>query len=254
MTYRLAAVPRYNPPRPDPFGRLFGAMWFASILTHVGFFVAYAIFVAVTVGNAPPPPPDQPLVFDLADLPKGRSVGADPVPEVRKTALNPFEREVKQTATKTEDMPENVAPKPKVKSTVKQRSAKTRVQEELARKRIEDLRRKAQAGGGGEGEAGTRPSIEKLYLAGVREKIRSRWKLPPGMPAELRDKSIPATVKIDAAGNLIGVAIKSSGDPSLDASIRQAVSNAVPFSRPPSELHGKLAGGISFTFKPKEAN
>jgi TonB family protein len=242
----------------DPFTRLFGVMWSFSILVHIVFF---AIF-AVAASGAPKSvglPSNEPLVFDLADLPKGPGIGITAPTHSQSEALNPFQG--MRTSTKEKlsenDMPENVKPNVRVNS--KQRSRENRpavkVEDKLRNNAIERLKEKAQApGGGGEGTADG-GSISKLYLAKVREKIRSRWKLPSGLSGQELERSAKVTIRIDKAGNLIGSNVTdSSGNKTLDTSIQSAITQATPFTQPPLEMADQVSGGgISFTFKAKEA-
>ncbi|MCC6158450.1 MAG: TonB family protein [Deltaproteobacteria bacterium] len=254
-------MPRYGnmTSYADPFARQFGVLWGVSVVAHVVLLAFFALVSAAAKPNTGPK--ETPVLMfdmaDLADLPKGPGVGPLAPTESVKAALNPFEGKPKQTTDRLSpaDMPENVKPTKKVNS--KYRSHKTKeavVRDTMAKSAIERLKQsKQEVGGGGEGK-GDGGSVEKIYVARVRQKIKSRWKLPAGLSAEDRDRTATVVVRIDGSGNLLGFSLsKSTGVAALDATIKSAVQGAAPFSAPPNEAAERVAQGIGFTFKAKEA-
>lgn len=253
-------MPRYASGTIDAFSRQFGYMWALSILAHVVFLGVFTL-IAPGPGDAPAAEKSEVLMFDLedlSDLPEGPGVG--PIAPTKDLAakLNPFapkppdQSKEKVTAA---DILEKTKPVKKAPNT-KQRSFKTQQAFKAKREQsaIDRLRNKMEQTGGGGTGASDGGSVTKIYVAGVRAKIRGRWKLPTGLTAEDKNRTAKVVVRIDSSGNLLGYSISgSSGLASLDASIKQAIQSAGPFNAPPGEAAEKVAAGIGFTFKAKEA-
>ena len=244
----------------DHFSRLFGLMWSLSIAAHVIFFVVFSVATTGT-SKAENKPASRPLVFELADLPRGPGAGAVPPEKNQREALNPFQGKTKTTTDKlTEnDMPENVKPNVNINRNTKWRSRQTqkevKVEDKLRNSAIDRLKQQRQMVGGGGTGTGEGASIRDIYLGRVRKKITDTWHLPSGISAKDMERTAVVIIKIDSAGNLKEATIvNSSGHQAIDSSIQTAISRSTPFTRPPTELSEQASdGGFRFIFKAKEA-
>jgi hypothetical protein len=87
-------------------------------------------------------------------------------------------------------------------------------------------------GSGGTGEGGvsfgqcfTRPEVQEYWNV-VHRRMRSRWVLPPDVPA---NQEIRLRFSLDAAGSAHGVELVAGGDPRLGKSAVDALRSAAPF-------------------------
>ena len=249
----------------DPFGLHFGAFLILSFIGHLGL-LAFMTVVGAGSGTAQVSENEinKPIIFDLAELPKGPGIGPVAPKESRGAKVNPFQSEAKKIKEKLKesDMPKNR--NKKVKSNTKERSHKSQdavsAKDVMRNNAIERLKRQmaqnssGEVGGGGSGDKDG-GSVAAIYVARVRSKIRGRWRMPSGVSAADLNKSGWVTIRIDGSGNLIGASItKSTGNTTIDSSLLAAVRSASPFNRPPLELVDRAGSGIKIPFRGSEAN
>ncbi len=247
----------------DPYNLYFGVFWIVSVIGHLGLLAFMTIATAgATSGMMPPSEIDKPIIFDLADLPKGSGVGPVAPKKSRAATVNPFQSAAKKIKEKIKESDMLKNKKKIVKSPTKKRSHNPKdavsAKDVLRNNALERLRRKMassteEAGGGGTGEK-SGGSIAAIYVARIRGKIKRKWRMPSGISKADLERSGWVTIRIDAAGNLVGASVtKSTGNTSVDSSLLAAVRSASPFARPPVELADNVSSGIRIPFRGSEA-
>ncbi len=245
----------------DPFNLYFGVFWIVSVIAHLALLAVMTIATAGGASANTEPDINKPIIFDLADLPKGPGVGPVAPKQAQKAKVNPFQGAAKKIKKKLKesDMPKNR--KKVVKSKTKERAHKPQqavsAKDVLRNSAVERLKQKmaqtGEVGGGGTGKEDG-GSVASIYVARVRSKIRSQWRKPSAISEADLSRSGWVRISIDDAGNLISVSImKSSGNTKIDSSLLTAIRAASPFTRPPLELVDRAKSGIQIPFRGSEA-
>ena len=242
----------------DPFGLFFSMTWIASLVVHLAFFAFATVMVSgATLPDEKAARANEPLVFKLAELPKGSGVGPIAPTKSREAKVNPFQRQVKKIkeALKESDMPKNAKAVVKSKSKARSHNARDALRSSAIERLKQQMKNTSEAeGGGGTGDQDG-GSVAKIYVANVRSKIKRNWRLPAGLSQEDMHRTGQVVVRIDSSGNLIGANIVStSGKSTIDSSLLTAIRNAAPFGRPPLEVSDQAAGGgIQIPFRASDA-
>lgn len=88
-----------------------------------------------------------------------------------------------------------------------------------------------------------------LYRNLLTQRIKQNWVWPGS------GKSLEAVVRFEMTpeGDVINVrTVRSSGDPTFDASVERAVRAASPIGPPPEQYRGEFVNGVEITFRPED--